>query len=130
MNNRQIGNSDLRASVVGLGAWVLGGGRVWGQETNDQESIRTIRAALGAGINLNDTAPAYGWGRSEEVVGKAINGRREKVILATKCRLWTDDDRGTVFTEFDGHFMRRSFRPDTIPFAPVGPARKEFHEHA
>ncbi len=114
MNTRPLGNSGLNASIVGLGTWVLGGGRVWGQETDDQESIRTIHAALDAGINLIDTAPAYGWGRSEEVVGKAIKGRRERVILATKCGLWTDDDRGSFFTELDGRIMRRSLRPDTI----------------
>ena len=96
----------MNASVVGLGTWVLGGGSVWGEDTDDQESIRAIHAALDAGINLIDTAPAYGWGRSEEVVGQAI--------LATKCGLWTDDDRGSFFTEFDGRIMRRSLRPDTI----------------
>jgi methylglyoxal reductase len=114
MKTRPLGNSGWHASVVGLGAWVLGGGTVWGQETDDQESIRTIHAALDAGINLIDTAPAYGWGRSEEVVGKAIRGRRDKVILATKCGLWTEDDRGSFFTEFDGRIMRRSLRPETI----------------
>ena len=114
MKTRPLGDSGLHASVVGLGTWVLGGGAVWGEETDDQESIRTIHAALDAGINLIDTAPAYGWGRSEEVVGKAIQGRRDQVVLATKCGLWTDDDRGSFFTELDGRVMRRSLRPDTI----------------
>lgn len=114
MKHRPLGNSGLNASVIGLGTWVLGGGSVWGQDTNDTESIRTIHAALDAGINFIDTAPAYGWGRSEEVVGKAIKGQRDKVILATKCGLWTDDDRGSFFTEFDDRIMRRSLRPDTI----------------
>lgn len=114
MKTRPVGNSGLNASVVGLGTWVLGGGSIWGQDTDDAESTRTIHAALDAGINLIDTAPAYGWGRSEEIVGKAIQGRRDAVILATKCGLWTDDDRGSFFTEFDGRSMRRSLRPDTI----------------
>lgn len=104
----------MMASVVGLGTWVLGGGAVWGTDTEDAESIRTIQAAIDGGINLIDTAPAYGWGRSEEVVGKAIRGRRDRVILATKCGLWTDDERGSYFTELDGRVMRRSLRPDTI----------------
>lgn len=104
----------MNASVLGLGTWVLGGGMAWGKDPDDGESIRVIHAALDAGINLIDTAPAYGWGRSEEIVGKAIQGRRDKVILATKCGLWTDDDRGSFFTEFDGRIMRRSLRPDTI----------------
>jgi len=114
MKTRPLGSSGLNASVVGMGTWVLGGGAIWGQDTDDAESIRAIHAALDAGINLIDTAPAYGWGRSEEVVGKAIQGRRDQVILATKCGLWTDDDRGSFFTEFDGRIMRRSLRPDTI----------------
>jgi aryl-alcohol dehydrogenase-like predicted oxidoreductase len=114
MKYQPLGNSGLNASVIGLGAWVLGGGRVWGRDTDDQESIRAIQAALDLGINLVDTAPAYGWGRSEEIVGRAIKGRRDQVIVATKCGLWTDDDRGSYFTELDGKTMRRSLRPDTI----------------
>lgn len=114
MKNRPLGNFGLSASVVGLGTWVLGGGAIWGIDTDDAESVRAIHAALDLGINLLDTAPAYGWGRSEEVVGKAIRGRRDQVILATKCGLWTDDQRGSFFTEFDGRQMRRSLRPDTI----------------
>ena len=114
MQYRPLGTSGLWASAVGLGTWVLGGGRIWGTDTNDADSIRAIHAAIDAGINLIDTAPAYGWGRSEEVVGRAIRGRRDRVILATKCGLWTDDERGSFFTEFDGRILRRSLRPDTI----------------
>jgi aryl-alcohol dehydrogenase-like predicted oxidoreductase len=114
MNLRPLGPSPLQASVIGLGTWVLGGGRVWGTNPDDSESIRTIHAALDAGINLIDTAPAYGWGRSEEIIGQAIRGRRDQVILATKGGLWTDDDRGSFFTELDGRVMRRSLRPDTL----------------
>jgi len=114
MKTRPLGNSGISASVVGLGTWVLGGGAIWGVDTDDAESIRAIQAAIDFGMNLIDTAPAYGWGRSEEVVGKAIRGRRDRVVLATKCGLWTDDERGSFFTEFDGRRMRRSLRPDTI----------------
>lgn len=116
MQTLPLGQSGLAASRVGLGTWVLGGGAIWGRDTDDAESIRAIHAALDAGVSLIDTAPAYGWGRSEEVVGRAIRGRRDRVILATKCGLWTDDDRGSFFTEFDGRLMRRSLRPDTITF--------------
>ncbi len=114
MKTRPLGNSSLSASIVGLGTWVLGGGAAWGADTDDAESIRAIQAAIDSGINLIDTAPAYGWGRSEDVVGKAIRGRRDGLILATKCGLWTDDGRGSYFTELDGRTMRRSLRPDTI----------------
>lgn len=114
MNARPLGRDGLPASILGLGTWVLGGGTVWGRSPDEAESIRVIHAAIDAGINLIDTAPAYGWGRSEEIVGKAIAGRRGQVVVATKCGLWTDDGRGSFFTEFDGRIMRRSLRPDTI----------------
>ncbi len=114
MNQRPLGRSGLSASVIGLGAWVLGGGPVWGAETDDTESIRTIHAALDLGINLIDTAPAYGWGRSERVVGQALKGRRHQALLATKCGLWWEDGRGSFFADFDGKKMNRSLRPDTI----------------
>lgn len=114
MQTRPIGKSGLHASVIGFGTWVLGGGAIWGRDTEDRESIYTLQTAIGEGITLIDTAPAYGWGRSERVVGQAIQGRRDQVIVATKCGLWTDDDRGSFFTEFDGRVMRRSLRPDTI----------------
>jgi len=76
--------------------------------------VRTIQAALDLGINLIDTAPAYGWGRSERVVGQALKGRRQQAVLATKCGLWSEDSRGSFFADFDGRKMNRSLRPDTI----------------
>ena len=114
MQYRALGNSGINASVIGLGAWVMGGGTWWGKDPDDRESIATIHAALDAGMNLIDTAPAYGFGRSEEVVGKAIHDRRDKVVLATKCGMWWDDERGSAFFEMDGRMIRRSLRPDTI----------------
>ncbi|MBN2508561.1 MAG: aldo/keto reductase [Verrucomicrobia bacterium] len=114
MKYKPLGASDVSASVLGLGAWVLGGGAVWGKDTDDRESVKTIQAALDEGMNLIDTAPAYGWGRSERVVGEAIRGRRDKAVVATKCGLWWADDRGSFFTELDGKRLYRSLRPDTI----------------
>jgi len=79
-----ISGTEFTASRIALGTWAVGG-TMWGG-SEEQESVRTIHAALDRGINLIDTAPVYGFGRSEEIVGKALaqNGRREKVILATK----------------------------------------------
>jgi aryl-alcohol dehydrogenase-like predicted oxidoreductase len=74
-------------SRIGLGTWAMGGWQ-WGG-TDDHESVRTIHAALDLGINLIDTAPAYGFGHSESVVGRAIaeRGKRDKVVIATKVGL-------------------------------------------
>lgn len=110
---RKLGSSDLQASVVAFGAWAIGGGPWWGP-TDDAESIRALHAALDAGVNLVDTAPVYGFGRSEEVVGKAIQGRRDKVIVATKCGLWWADATGTKFFDQGDKTVRRSLDPRTI----------------
>src|ERR1700741_2471882 len=76
-------------SRVGLGTWAIGGW-MWGG-TDDDQSIATIRAAIDSGINLIDTAPVYGFGHSEEVVGKALQGVRDKAVIATKAGLeWVD----------------------------------------
>lgn len=110
---RKLGTTDINISAIGLGTWAIGGGAWWG-ETDDEESIRTIHAALDAGINLIDTAPGYGFGRSEEVIGRAIAGRRDSVVLATKCGLWWEDAQGGFFFEIDGKRIHRSLRPETI----------------
>ena len=95
MQYRKLGKTDIEASVIALGTWVMGGW-MWGG-SDDNESITAIHAALDAGINLIDTAPVYGFGHSEEVVGKAIKGRREEVVLATKCGLRWDMTKGIYY---------------------------------
>src|SRR5215510_14042344 len=91
MNQRPLGHSGIQASVVAFGAWAIGGW-TWGG-ADERESIRAIHAFLDAGGNLIDTAPIYGFGRSEEIVGKAIADRRDRVVLATKCAMrWDLDD--------------------------------------
>jgi aryl-alcohol dehydrogenase-like predicted oxidoreductase len=79
------------ASRIGLGTWAIGGW-MWGG-TDERQAADTVRAALDRGVTLIDTAPAYGFGRAEEIVGTALNeaGRREDIVLATKAGLdWTD----------------------------------------
>lgn len=83
MRYREIGGSGIQASVV-LGAWAIGGWFWGGAEEGD--AIEAIHAALDGGMNLLDTAPIYGMGHSEVVVGKAIKGRRDKVVLAHQMR--------------------------------------------
>jgi aryl-alcohol dehydrogenase-like predicted oxidoreductase len=86
-----IDGTNLVSSRIALGTWAIGGW-MWGG-TDEKESIRTIHAALDQGINLIDTAPIYGYGRSEEIVGEALRqyGRRESIILATKVGIdWTN----------------------------------------
>jgi len=85
MKNRKIGNTDLQVPSVCLGTWVFGGD-CWGNP-NDAESIRVVEEAIDKGWNFIDTAPIYGSGRSEEVIGKALKGKKDKVIIATKCGL-------------------------------------------
>jgi len=88
MQYRTLGNSDLRVSAVGLGTWAYGNDTFG--EVEDQQSIKAIRAAVDSGITLIDTAPAYGAGHSEKVVGRAIQGIRDQVVIATKCGVYRD----------------------------------------
>ena len=92
MQKRPLGQSGISASVVGFGAWAIGGW-MWGG-TSEKESIETIHAALDAGIDLIDTAPIYGFGVSERLVGQAIHDRRDRVVLATKCAMVCNGRRG------------------------------------
>jgi aryl-alcohol dehydrogenase-like predicted oxidoreductase len=92
MEFANIADTRLTVSRIGLGTWAIGGW-MWGG-TDDEESIATIRAAVERGVNLIDTAPAYGFGRSEEIVGRAIaDGRlRSRVVIATKTGLeWKNE---------------------------------------
>jgi len=95
VQRRKLGFTDLKLTAVGLGTWAIGGSWEfgWGPQ-DDDESIAAILKALDEGINWIDTAPIYGLGHSEEIVGKALKQTREKPFIATKCGLlW--DDQGT-----------------------------------
>src|SRR4029077_17421085 len=111
-------------SRIGLGTWAIGGW-MWGG-TDDQASVDTIRAAVDSGINLIDTAPAYGFGRSEEIVGRAIaeSQLRSRVVITTKVGLeWKDRrvfrnaSRGRILREVEDSLRR--LRPDYIDIYQV-----------
>jgi aryl-alcohol dehydrogenase-like predicted oxidoreductase len=93
MQTKQLGNSDMHITPIGIGAWAMGGGGwafAWGPQ-DDDESVAAIHAALDAGINWIDTAAVYGLGHSEEVVARALKGRSHKPFVFTKCeRVWNE----------------------------------------
>jgi aryl-alcohol dehydrogenase-like predicted oxidoreductase len=83
MQTRRLGRTDMTPSVIGLGAWAIGGS--WGP-VNDQESMKTLHAAIDAGVNFIDTADVYGMGRSERLVGRLLRERpRDRIWVATKA---------------------------------------------
>jgi aryl-alcohol dehydrogenase-like predicted oxidoreductase len=90
---RRLGKSDVVVSPVIFGAWAIGGW-MWGG-TDVEESVEAIQASIDAGVNTIDTAAIYGMGASEEIVARAIAGRRDKVVLATKCGMRWNSDEGT-----------------------------------
>jgi aryl-alcohol dehydrogenase-like predicted oxidoreductase len=89
MDTRRFGASGLCASVVGFGTWPIGGARYG--KSDDGEAVRAIHAALDAGVTLFDTAPSYGNGHAEEVLGKALAGRREEAVITTKGGMIWDE---------------------------------------
>jgi aryl-alcohol dehydrogenase-like predicted oxidoreductase len=123
MFSRRLGRSDLEVSALGLGCWAMGGAWIYDDEpagwggVEDAESIRAIHYAIEAGVNFFDTAANYGCGHSEKILGQAVAGRRDKVILATKfgymideaTRIVTRDDRDLVkriLTDCEGSLRR------------------------
>ncbi|MDB4690170.1 aldo/keto reductase [Verrucomicrobia bacterium] len=96
MKIRKLGYSDLHLTPIGLGTWAMGGGDWkfgWGDQ-DDAASIASVHEALDAGVNWIDTAAIYGHGHAERVVGKAIQDRRDDVLIATKCgRVWEGESR-------------------------------------
>jgi aryl-alcohol dehydrogenase-like predicted oxidoreductase len=103
---RCLGHSDLMITPLGFGAWALGGGGwrfAWGPQ-DDDESIAAIHRALDLGLNWIDTAPVYGFGHSEEVVGRALAGRRDQQYVFTKCGLIWDAQGNT----------KRSLAPESV----------------
>lgn len=114
MEKKMIGKSGLEASTLSLGCWAIGGGEWWGNN-DDQISIDTICRAVQLGVNWIDTARVYGFGHSEEVVGKALKLLpRRKMILSTKCGIQWYDDGGELHFMKEGHAVRRDLAPKAI----------------
>lgn len=107
MKTTSFGTTDIQVTPVGLGTWAIGGW-MWGG-TDEKQSIATVQAAVDKGIGLIDTAPVYGFGKSEELVGKALadGGRRDKIALATKVAMNWNDEGNKVWREASAERIER-----------------------
>jgi aryl-alcohol dehydrogenase-like predicted oxidoreductase len=97
LETNRLGKSDLEITRVGIGTAPIGstpGWRIYWGFQDESEAIRTIQVALDLGVNWIDTAPFYGWGRAEQIVGKALQGKREKAYIFTKCGTLQDEHVG------------------------------------
>jgi methylglyoxal reductase len=105
MKKTTLGPSGIECSAIGLGTWAMGGW-MWGGGDN-AAAVLAIQASLDAGVTLIDTAPAYGLGRSESIVGTALKGRRQEAVIATKC--------GLVWHTQTRYALLRRRRPPGVP---------------
>lgn len=117
MELRQLGKSSVKVSPIIFGAWAIGGW-MWGG-SNEQAAIEAIQASLDGGVNTIDTAAIYGMGYSEELVAKAIQGKRDRVVLATKCGLrWTGEEGTDPWPQKDMQgkeiIVRNNLKPKSI----------------
>lgn len=134
MITRILGKSGIEVSALGMGCWAIGGPWTWAQpgrdpypagwgKTDDQQSIRAVHAALDLGVNLFDTAANYGAGHSEVVLGQALQGRRQEVVIATKFghivneqakEVYGDDDQILGNVQIDVENSLRRLQTDYI----------------
>ncbi len=112
MKTTTLGPSGIECSAIGLGTWAMGGWMWGGQDS--AAAADAIAASLDAGVTLIDTAPAYGLGASESIVGTALKGRRHEAVIATKCGLVWHTQKGTHFFEEDGHPVYRYLGRESI----------------
>lgn len=146
MEYRQISNLDLNVSIISLGTWAFGSDKWWGKQ-NDADSESVLEAAIASGINTIDTAPVYGRGHSEKVIGAFLNRKkiRENVILATKVGLsWQgskilhnlkkkrmveelDESRKRLQTDYLDIYQVHWPDPDT-PIAETAATMNEFYQ--
>jgi aryl-alcohol dehydrogenase-like predicted oxidoreductase len=108
---RTLGRSNLQVSAMGLGCWAIGGLWYWLDgpggwgDIDDEESVRAIHAALDLGINFFDTAANYGTGHSERVLARALAGKRDKAVIATKFGFVVDEAAKRVTFRTDDHLL-------------------------
>ena len=112
MKTVNLGKSDVQCEPVGLGTWAMGGW-MWGG-SDDAAAVQAIRASLDAGVRMIDSAPAYGLGHAEELVGQAVKGRRHDAVIATKCGLVWHEQKGTHFFDEEGKAVYRYLGRDAI----------------
>jgi aryl-alcohol dehydrogenase-like predicted oxidoreductase len=105
MEYRAFGRTGLEVSAMGFGSWPMSGDRYGAIE--DEEAVRAVHRSLDAGVTCFDTAPGYGSGHSEEVLGRALGGRRKDVVLVTKCGIYLDPDTKTVGRDASPANIRR-----------------------
>ena len=123
MNNRTLGRSGISVSPLGMGCWAIGGSfrfitieAGWG-EVDDQESIRAVQHALDSGITFFDTAANYGTGHSEHILGRALAGRRDQAVIATKFG-WHIDTQAKLVTPYeDPAMVLKNLRAECKPEA-------------
>jgi aryl-alcohol dehydrogenase-like predicted oxidoreductase len=127
MHARRLGRSNLDVSPLGLGGWAIGGPTQyqghhfgWG-EIDEDEAIRAIHVALDSGITLFDTADIYGTGHSERILGRALAGRRDQVLIATKF--------GLTFEEYSGNMTGEDASPAYIQTACEASLRRLHTDH-
>ncbi len=92
MRYKKFGNSDLETSVVGFGGWPMGRGHYG--SFDDDEVVRAVHASIDLGVTLFDTAAVYGWGEGEKLLGRALEGRREDVVIVSKAGIPWDEEGG------------------------------------
>ncbi|WP_424243953.1 aryl-alcohol dehydrogenase-like predicted oxidoreductase [Elusimicrobium posterum] len=105
MHKVKFERAGWELSPIALGTWIFGGGKEWGAAVREQEAVNVMRYAVDLGVNIIDTAPAYGLGRAEDLTGRALEGRRDRVILATKC--------GLLFGE---KMLRKNLKGESIEY--------------
>lgn len=111
----KLGNSGIEVSRIALGTWGLGGGSVWSDRNMDPaEAEKLVSLCLDNGINYIDTAPVYGTGVSEELLARAIKGRRHSIVLQTKCSLNWRNEGGNFHYERDGYTVNNDTRPEAV----------------